>query len=306
MRIVIRKKEKHTLHDVVTVCAETDGNAKSQDGELPHRHGRLGGSGCASGPGGVNGSPGTDRVTNVVGTVSERSSASSDDLNERVGVLDLVGVLLRSGVDALHALTLGSTVDTTLGRVNIVVETVQETDSDNGRKALEHALHVAELVNLTGAHRVVAQETHGPAQRAAALEELGVVAGFGLGHELAVRELVGLELLDGPAVGGAGDRGNSGLDFLLVNVDVALVFGLILHDGVVGHLGGLAFGGDGTAEEEGTENDVVPLDGGISLDDTGVQPRDEEEGGQKADTTTSTHGDSDDVRGRLLAQTQVG
>lgn len=60
-----------TLHDVVTVGDETNGNTQSQNGKLPHRDGRLGGDRVASGPGSVDGSPGTDRVTNVVGAVGE-------------------------------------------------------------------------------------------------------------------------------------------------------------------------------------------------------------------------------------------
>jgi hypothetical protein len=49
---------------------------------------------------------------------------------------------------------------------------------------------------------------------------------------------------------------------------------------------------------------VPPLDRVVSLDDLGVNVRDKEEGGKKADTTTGTHDDGDDVVGRLLVETE--
>lgn len=126
-----------TFHDVVSVSAETDGNADSQDGELPHRNGGLGCSGGTGGPGGVDGGPGADGVADVVGAVGEGGGAGGDDLDEGVGVLDLVGVLFGVGVHTLHTFTLGSTLDTTLGGVNVVVEAVEKTDSEDSRDAFE-------------------------------------------------------------------------------------------------------------------------------------------------------------------------
>lgn len=110
--------------------------------------------------------------------MSEGSSAGSQDLDEGVGVLDFVGVLLRGGVDTLHALTLRGTGDTTLRSVDVVVETVQQTADDHGRDALEESAHVAPLIDLTRAHGVITQESHGPTQRAAALQQLLLVAGL--------------------------------------------------------------------------------------------------------------------------------
>jgi hypothetical protein len=127
---VLNKRLWLTLHDVVTVGDKTDGNAQSQNSELPDGDCGLGSNGVTSRPGRVDSSPGADRVTDIIGTVSEGGSAGSQDLDERVGVLDLVGVLLGGIVNTLHALTLGGTGNTALSSVDIVVSTVGETDDD--------------------------------------------------------------------------------------------------------------------------------------------------------------------------------
>jgi hypothetical protein len=152
-----------TLHDVVTVGAEAERNPESKDSQLPDGDRGLGTSSLASRPGRIDSSPGADRVTDIVGTVGEGSSAGSENLDERVGVLDLVGVLLGSGIDTLHTLTLRGADNTRLGSVDVVVETVKKTADDHGRKTLEECHHVADLVDLTGSHRVVAKEAHRPA-----------------------------------------------------------------------------------------------------------------------------------------------
>jgi hypothetical protein len=61
----------HDLHDVVTVGDETKRQSGRQDSQLPDRNGSLGGGGFAGVPCTVDDSPGTDSVTNIVGTVSE-------------------------------------------------------------------------------------------------------------------------------------------------------------------------------------------------------------------------------------------
>lgn len=246
--------------------------------------------------------------------MGERGSAGSDDLDERVGVLDLVGVLLGGAVNTLHALTLGSTSNTSLGSVDVVVETVESTDSDHGGNALEHNLHVVELVNLAGAHRVVAEEAHGPAERTTLLEELCVQLGLAFSLELLIgRSLTNL---------GGGQRllvGNGGLLALLERL-VARVGGLgrlvvagklivllvLLDDGVVGNLGLLSVGGSGALEQKGALNEVVPLDGVVLLDNLGVDEGDEEESGHDSETTASSHGDGGNVPRGLLVQAQVG
>lgn len=245
--------------------------------------------------------------------MGERRGAGGDDLDERVGVLDLIGVLLGGSVDALHALTLGGTGDTGLGSVNVVVQTVESADDNHGGDALEENLHVVELVDLAGAHGVVAEETHGPAERTALLEELSAEFGLAIGLELFVgraladlgggkRPLVGdvglLTLLEG-LVAGIGSLGGPGVarESLLL---------ILLNDGVVGDLGLLGVGGGRALEEERALEEVVPLDGVVLLDDLGVDVGNEEDGGQNGETATGTQGDGGDVPSGLLVQAQVG
>jgi hypothetical protein len=72
----------HDLHDVVSVCDETEGEGGGEDSKLPDGDGGLGCRGVTSVPGRVDDSPGTDSVTDIVGTVSERGSAGSKNLDE--------------------------------------------------------------------------------------------------------------------------------------------------------------------------------------------------------------------------------
>ena len=148
---------KLTLHDVVAVGDETERDHQGEDGELPDWDGSLGRCGVAGRPAGVDDGPGTDGVADVVGAVGERGGASCKNLDERVGVLDFVGVLLGVSIDTGHAGALGSAGGTTLGGVDIVVKTVKGAADDVGGDSLGYDLHVVELVNLAGAHLVVAE-----------------------------------------------------------------------------------------------------------------------------------------------------
>lgn len=166
---------KHTLHNVITVSDETERNRETQNAELPLGDGGLGLEGVAGGPGGVDDGPGADGVADVVGAVGEGGGAGREHLDERVQVLDLVGVLGRVRVDALHAPAVGRAVDAVLRRVDVVVEPVQERRRGQGRGAREQRPHVLGLVQLARAHRVVAQRPHRPADGAPSLAERGPV-----------------------------------------------------------------------------------------------------------------------------------
>ncbi len=104
-------------------------------------------------------------------------------------MLDLVGILLRMRVDALHARSLRGAMHTRLRGVDIVVQTVQQADGDHGRETLEEALDVVQLVDLAGAHGVVVEGAHGPGEGSAAATQFGVEAGFALRHEFLVVDL---------------------------------------------------------------------------------------------------------------------
>lgn len=60
-----------TLHDIVTVSAETERDGKSKDGELPGLDGKLGLGSITSLPSRVNDGPWGNRVSDIVGTVGE-------------------------------------------------------------------------------------------------------------------------------------------------------------------------------------------------------------------------------------------
>jgi len=144
----------HDLHDVVSVGDETDRDGSGKDSELPDGNGGFSLSGGTGRPSTVDNSPRTDRVSDIVGTVSEGCGTGSEDLDERISVLDLVRVLFGVGVNSFHSVTFGSTRDTRLSGVDIVVETVKSTTSDHGGDSLGEDGQVVLFVNSTGAHRV--------------------------------------------------------------------------------------------------------------------------------------------------------
>src|SRR5690349_8946147 len=83
----------HDLHDVVTVGDETERQSGGEDSQLPEGHIGLGLRSVAGVPCRVDDRPGTDSVADIVGAVSEGSSAGSKNLNKGVCVFNLVGIL---------------------------------------------------------------------------------------------------------------------------------------------------------------------------------------------------------------------
>ena len=241
--------------------------------------------------------------------MSKRSSAGSQDLDEGVGEFDLVGILFSVAVDALHANTLGSTVDTTLGSVDVVVEAVESTDGDLGRDALGDDEHVLLLVDLAGTHRVVVQGTHSPAEWSALHAEFCVKLLLSLSYQLLVAKLPALGLDNGlltiggrnGIVGiflgrvGVGKRWRTGLDIGKI---------VVLNNSVVGN-NDLAVDRDGALEEERALDELPGPEGVVPVDDLAVDVGDEEEGGEEADTTAGAHGDRRDVPGGLLVQAKL-
>lgn len=90
---VVGELVTHDLHDVVSVGDETDTDGQGHDGDLPRGNILLRLDSLAGLPCSVHTSPDTDGVSDIVGAVSERCGTGSDDLDERVEVLDLVLVL---------------------------------------------------------------------------------------------------------------------------------------------------------------------------------------------------------------------
>lgn len=310
-----------TLHDVVTVSDETEANGEGDDSNLPGVDIGVLLDRLASGPGTVHSSPDTDSVTNIVGTVSERGSAGSDDLDERVQVLDLVGVLGSVAVDTVHAATLRSVVDTDLSGVDVVVETVHEGDNDVGRKTLEVGNHVVLLVDGTSTDGVLVEGAHSPADGTSLLAEGSVVTVESLSHQNLV---IGLSTLGNRerllAVGKVGVGGGRG-DFLVTRV-VGALLGVVnlgplntsngvsviavLDNGVVGNAGGLGIGGSRALEQEGSVDELPGLEGVVLLDDLGVDEGNKEQAGEDEQTPTDTHGDGSNVPGGLLVKLKLG
>lgn len=319
-------KEKLTLHDVVAIGDQTNTDSQGQNGKLPNLYLSLGRGRAASLPCGVDDGPGTDRVSNVVGAVCKGGGAGGQDLDEGVGVLDLVAVLGGVGVDPGHALTLGRARDAGLRRVDVVVETVQGADHHHGGQALDQADDVVALVDLARAHGVVAKGPHGPAQRAPALAQLGVELALavllellvsllragGLGHDhLLLRVPAGLggsfvNGLDGQVCAGvlrAGGRGGS-----IRPVGFLLLLLVVLNNGVVGNAGEdvVLVGRGGALEQERALEEVVPLQSVVLLDDLGVDKGDEEEGGQESHTEAGAQGDGGNECRGLRCKAQGG
>lgn len=142
----------HDLHDVVTVGDETDGDGSGKNGELPDGYRSFSGGRISGRPSRVNDSPRTDRVSDIVGTVSEGCGTGSQDLDERVSVFDLVRVLLGVGVDSFHPVSFGGTGDTRLSGVDIVMKTVKSTTGDHGWDPLGEDSEIVLFVDGTGTH----------------------------------------------------------------------------------------------------------------------------------------------------------
>ena len=290
----------HDLHDVVAVGDETKRQGSRKNGKLPHGHGSLRLGSVSGVPSRVDDSPRTNSVTDIVGAVSERSSAGSENLNKRVRVLNLVRILLSVAVDALHTPALRSSVNTSLSSVDVVVDTVKAANNEHGGNALESNEHVLPLIDLAGLDLVLVEVAHGPAQRTALVAELGVEAFLALSDELLVAELAVF-----------GDDGTL-LGIMAVNAVVGVGQGLRLHlivmldDGVIGDKSSLSTRCGGAAEEERTQEDVVPADRVIALDNLGVEVGDKEEEGEDGKTNTARDGDSSDIPRRLLVETEVG
>lgn len=105
-------------------------------------------------------------------------------------MLDLVRVFLRVGVNPLHSDSIRGTSDTSLRGVDVVVQTVEKTNSDHSRDTLQQNLYVLNLIDLSWSHGVIAQRAHAPTDRAALLAELGVQSVLTLSHEFFVGCLV--------------------------------------------------------------------------------------------------------------------
>lgn len=80
----------------------------------------------------------------------------------------------------------------------------------------------------------------------------------------------------------------------------------MVDDGIVGDLGKLGISRGGALEQEGSEEDVVELQGVVLLDDLSVNIGNEEKSSQEEQTEASTEGDTGNVPARLVVEAELG
>lgn len=301
-----------TLHDVVAVSDETETDSQGNDGDLPQGHISLSADSLTSRPSRVHGSPDTDSVADIVGTVSEGSGTGGDDLHEGVEIFYFVGVLFRVRVDAIHAATLRSSEDTDLSAVDVVRHAVEGSDNDLSGEANDDSLQVVTLVDGTGTKLVVVQSAHSPAQWGLLLSELGVVFFASLSKQQLVSLARVLVFLDrrGPLLGRAVDVDGGHLLGVAIEhgglglAGRALDIAGVLDNGVVGNLSEFGILRGGLAEEHRTLNDIPDSEVVVLLDDLAVDEGYEEQGGEEEKTKSDTKGDTGNVPGRLVGETE--
>ena len=297
-RGVVSNLVTHDLHDVVTVGDETERQGGGKDSKLPDGDGSLGAGSLAGVPSAVDDSPRSDSVTDIVGTVSERGSTGSDDLDERVGVLNLVGVLLGVAVDTLHTLSFGSAVYTSLSSVDVVVDTIEGTDDELGGNALESDDHILLLVDFAVLDLVLVEVTHSPGERSSLSPELGVEALLTLLDELLVSKLA-LLLNDGTLL-----SASANLRVAVVVLEGDLI--IVLYDSVVRNNRSVGIVLSRTLEKKRSLEGVPPAYTGVALDNLGMEVGNEEDEGQGSESNTARHGDGSDIPRGLLVETEVG
>ena len=259
-------------HDMVSVSPETDSDGNTTEGENPDGDvGLLLGDNTIL-PDLVDSSVGTDSVGDIVGTVDERSSASSHNLEESVQELGLVVVVAGAGVDLIDIAR-----DDGLGLLrgnNVDIDTTEESKLDGPEDELgveDGDIGLGANQRLPGGLLV----GEGVSVGAGGVSELslglgGGVASLSVGSALGVGTgTLGLELLGGKVT-------------LVEVLDGALVVGRGGRD--------LA-----AAEEERAHEDVVPLELPVLLDDQAVDPGDEESGNEQTESSTSGNDDTGEL-----------
>ena len=106
-------------------------------------------------------------------------------------MLYFVGVFRCMRIHALHTLALWGASDTSLGGMDVVVKTVEESYHNLGRKALaEQDLEVVKFVKRPSTHWIVVKTAHSPSEGTGVLHELRVQLGIALSDKLLVTRLL--------------------------------------------------------------------------------------------------------------------
>lgn len=250
-------------------------------------------------PGLVDDIPGSDGIANIVGTVGKRSRTRGDDLDERVGMFNLVRVLLGVVVDTSHAATFGRASNSRLGSVNVVIGSIEGTDDNLRRDALENKTDIVEFVDASGTQGIVVQIAHGPSEGTGLGAQFCVQTLATGGHEFGIGGLACLvgngRLFQRTRRGILDGRGVGGDDFIVI----------VLHHGVIGHSRLLTRRRHGTLEESRTSKDIVAAQVGILLDHLSVQPGHKEETREDKEATTDAQRHGGNEPGRTLVETEI-
>lgn len=180
----------HDLHDIVAIRDKAQRKSCREHSKLPERNGCFGPRSFTSVPSTVDDGPGSNSITNIISTVCKGCGASSDNLNERVCVLNFVRVFLGMAVDTLHAFSFGGTMNSSLGSVNVVVDTIKSTDHDHSGNSFDGNDHVLSLVYFATFNLVVVKVAHSPSKKATFSPDFGVEAVLALLDKLFVGKLV--------------------------------------------------------------------------------------------------------------------
>jgi hypothetical protein len=289
----------------------------------------------------IHTSPDTDSVTDVVSTVSEGSSAGSDDLDEGVEEFDLVLILRSMRVHAIHATTFRGTENADLSLMDVIVDTIGEGNDNHGRETNAEGLEVVSFVHGASTIRVAVENAHSPAERTTSLAEFSMMSGAGLLEEDAIL-LLGIEITNALILNGgkrwssiAGHsttctsnvsrllnvntlgRNNVSIALLLADVirrgivhildfrNLFVVITTVLHDSIVGDTSLVSVGRWWASEQERTHWDMPDSESVILLDDTSVDVGNEEEGRQQEETPANTESDGGDVPRGLLVEAEL-
>ncbi|GKT57916.1 hypothetical protein ColTof3_05255 [Colletotrichum tofieldiae] len=248
-------------HDVVAVSPDTESNTNTTEAENPDGDFGLAAGENTGVPDLEDGGVGADGVGNVVGAVGERSSAGGHDLHEGVEELGLVVVVLNAGVHLLqisgkHTLLLLHVDDVLVdtGQENLLDHPEEDGTVVPGSLGAGADDRLVNVVVVTGSH------------------------GRGVGGVLDNLLLaIGGARLNVVAVSLGNNTATGGFKFLLGHVT-----GVEVTDAT-------AAWGLGAAEQERAEEDVVPAQLPVILDDHAVQPRDEEDGDEQSPSSTNTN-----------------
>lgn len=261
-------------HDVVTVSPETNDDTGTTVRKDPQGDGVLLGVNNAGFPDGVDGGEWANGIGNIVGTVSERGSGGSENLEEGVQVLGLVVEVSCAGVHGLNVTT-ETRIRELLSRDDILADTVHESVQDGLEKVLREVPR-ADIILLNAGERLLVDNCG---------SGLVVLEVIGTADSTVLKILAGLEMLhvlnDGCIKVGCLEVFLSSLASIVVLDDL--------------DIDTLRNRGDGAAaEQKRAIEDVPSLEGPVLENEEAVKIREEEDDDKKGDGGSDTEDSTGD------------